>query len=404
MFHLPFRRPAAAAATAAAAALATLALSTACAPSASVPAAPAPAATTTLLVRLGADTVSMEQYTRTPHHVDGIVVNRSPMTTVARYSVELGAGNAPQMVEYSIRRGDGSMASPGAMQSLSMRYGRDSVYVTGHRANGDTTRAIAARGELLPWAGGYGLFELALDKLAASGRDSTTFALVPMQFGVNSFIPSAFKLTGPGAARYDWFGYPVTIRHDGRANIQVVDGLASTIKVRVDRVASTDLAAIAREWTMHEQTAGAAGPTSTRDTVRAVVAGANLWIDYGRPSLRGRDVWTKGVLGDTLWRTGANAATQFRTDRDVMIGGTVVPAGTYTLWTAASPNGYHLAINKQFGQWGTEYDAKRDLARVPLRESAAAAPVERFTIAVDPQGMLVLSWGAKRLSVPVTAR
>jgi len=46
-----------------------------------------------------------------------------------------------------------------------------------------------------------------------------------------------------------------------------------------------------------------------------------------------------GVLGDTIWRTGANAATQLRTDADITIGGAPVPAGTYSLWTHASPRG-----------------------------------------------------------------
>jgi hypothetical protein len=225
-----------------------------------------------------------------------------------------------------------------------------------------------------------------------------------MQFGARSTISMPLALTGTDRARYGWFGYPVAVRHDGRGNLLEVDGSASTIKVRVDRVAAVDIESVARGWTLADQTAGAVGPASTRDTVRAKVGAASLWIDYGRPSLRGRDVWRNGVLGDTLWRTGANAATQLHTDADIMIGGSVVPAGTYSLWTSASPNGYHLAVNKQFGQWGTEYDPKRDLVRVPLRETPLASPVERFTIAVDPQGTLLMSWGTKQLSVPVTAR
>jgi hypothetical protein len=65
-------------------------------------------------------------------------------------------------------------------------------------------------------------------------------------------------------------------------------------------------------------------------------------------------------------------------------------------------------INKQFGQWGTVYDRTRDLVRVPLRETSVAAPVERFTIAVQPQGaqsaQLALTWGTKQLSVSLAPR
>jgi len=115
-------------------------------------------------------------------------------------------------------------------------------------------------------------------------------------------------------------------------------------------------------------------------------------------------VWVNGVLGDTLWRTGANEATQLRSDVDLVVGGATVPAGTYTLWTAATPSGYRLVINQKAGN---DYDAKRDLVRVPLRESSVAAPVERFTIDVEPQGtgaLLNLTWGTKRLSVPVAPK
>jgi hypothetical protein len=140
--------------------------------------------------------------------------------------------------------------------------------------------------------------------------------------------------------------------------------------------------------------------------VQAVVGPAHLWIDYGRPALRGRDVWAHGVLGDTLWRTGANAATQLRTDVDLVLGGRMIPAGTYTLWTATT-GGYQLVVNKQVGQWGTVYDSKQDLVRVPLQERSVATPAERFTIAVEPQtsgALLAFTWGVKQLTVPVAAK
>jgi hypothetical protein len=165
-----------------------------------------------------------------------------------------------------------------------------------------------------------------------------------------------------------------------------------------------DLDTLAHEWSARDQSTGIAGPASTRDTARATIGNAHVWVDYGRPALRGRDVWVNGVLGDTIWRTGANAATQLRTDADITIGGTPVPAGIYSLWTRTTPRGYELIVNKQAGQWGTDYHADRDLARIPLRESTVATPVERFTIGLDPQAGLVMTWGTKQLSVPIGAR
>jgi len=148
------------------------------------------------------------------------------------------------------------------------------------------------------------------------------------------------------------------------------------------------------------------GSSSPRDTVRATVAGAEILVDYGRPARRGRDLWASGVLGDTLWRTGANAATQFRTSRDLEIAGRTLPAGTYTLFTLATGGRYQLVINRQTGQWGTQYDAGRDVMRVPLG-IGATGETERFTIAVVPEGgggRIALRWGTRELSVPFTVK
>lgn len=389
----------------AAAAVVALAPLAACAPAASTPPAVAGApAPTTLLVRLGADTIAVEQYTRTAARMEGVLVQRSPFTTIARYSVEVGPRSMPARAEYSLRRGDGTTIT-GQLQSLSVRFAADSVTFVGHRINGDTTRATAVTGDVLPYLNGsYGLFELALARLLVSGRDSATFAIVPLSWGARGTSPVPMKRLGRDSVRIWWFGYPVYAKHDGRGNLLGLDGSESTIKVRVDRVAAMDLDTLAREWSARDQSSGIAGPVSTRDTARATIGNAHVWVDYGRPALRGRNVWVNGVLGDTIWRTGANAATQLRTDADITIGGTPVPTGIYSLWTRATPRGYELIVNKQAGQWGTEYHADRDLARIPLRESAVDTPVERFTIALDPQTGLAMTWGTKQLSVPIGAR
>jgi hypothetical protein len=366
--------------------------------------APAPASiSTTLLVRLGADTLGVEQYTRTPTRMEGVLVQRAPFTTIARYSVELGAGSTPTHAEYSLRRGDGTTIT-GQMQSLSVRFTGDSVRFVGHRSSGDTTRSAVARGEIVPFLNGsYGLFELAISRLVSTSRDSATFSIVPLSWGARGTSPLPVKLVGRDSARITWFGSPLYALHDGRGGLLWADGSQTTLKVRVDRIAAMQLDTLARQWSARDLASGSSGPASTRDTVTATIGSANVWVDYGRPALRGRNVWVNGVLGDTIWRTGANAATQLRTDRELNIGGTLVPAGIYSLWTRTTPNGYELIINRQAGQWGTEYHADRDLARVPLRESTLAAPVERFTIALDG-GALTMAWGTKQLSVPVSVR
>ena len=377
----------------------------ACAPAVSVPpAAPMADGPTTLLVRLGADTLGVEQYTRTPTRMEGVLVQRSPFTTIARYSVDVGANQVPLRAEYSLRRGDGTSIT-GQMQSLSVRITGDSVTFVAHRSSGDTARVAGTPGQILPYLNGsYALFELAIVRLLAQGRDSASFSQVPLSWEARGSSALPVKLVGRDSARIAWFGSPLYLQHDGRGGILWVDGSHSTMKVRVDRVAAIPMDTLAARWSARDQASGALGRISTRDTARTTIGNAHVWVDYGRPALRGRDVWANGVLGDTLWRTGANAATQLGTDADITIGDVAVPAGTYSLWTRVTPSGYELIVNRQAGQWGTEYHPERDLARIPLRVTSVAVPVERFTIALDPQGALTMTWGTRQLSAPIRAR
>jgi hypothetical protein len=377
-----------------------------CSRASSAVATPEPA-TTTLLVRLGADTIAIEQYARSATHMEGTVLGRMPSTHLASYSVELGAGGAPVSANLTVRSADGAPMA-GGLQSLSARFGRDTVLLVGHRSTGDTAVAIGVRGAAIPAIdGSYALYELAFARLGAAGRDSMAFAAVPLTLAAQP-IPISVRVLGPDSVRIRFFGMPFYATHDARGALVTLDGSRTTLKVRVERVPSFDLRPIAQEWAARDRVNGAPGIPSPRDTVRADVGGAHVWIDYVRPSLRGRDVWQHGVLGDTLWRTGANAATQLHADADLLVGGATVPAGTYTLWTATSGGSYRLVVNRQFGQWGTIYDVTRDLVRVPLRESTVSSPAERFTIDVAPQGagsaVLELTWGTKRLSVPIAAK
>jgi hypothetical protein len=374
--------------------------------STSFPLPASPVGATTLLVRLGEDTLGFEQYTRSATRMQGVLVQRVPFTTVANYDLQLGAGEVPVHADYTLRRGDGTPIR-GSTQSLSVTFGMDSVTFRAHRANGDTVRTAAMRGAFLPYLNGsYGLFELALARLRASGRDSMEFAIVPLNFNVQGTTPLPVTITSSDAARINWFGDPLFARFDGRGHIIGMDGSQTTDKVRVDRVSAVNMDSVGHAWAVRDSIAGPVGQVSTRDTARATIGNAHVWVDYGRPALRGRNVWVNGVLGDTLWRTGANAATQLGTDADVVIGGATIPAGTYSLWTATT-GGYQLVVNRQHGQWGTDHDAKQDLVRIPLREASLPSPVERFTIGFTPEGgsaLLTLSWGTKRLSVPITPK
>src|SRR5690242_1866056 len=133
--------------------------------------------------------------------------------------------------------------------------------------------------------------------------------------------------------------------------------------------------------------------------------GKKVTIDYSRPYAKGRKIMGGLVPYGQVWRTGANEATLLKTDSDLVIGGTAVPAGSYTLWTLPSENSWKLIINKQTGQWGTNYDQSQDLARVDMNVSSLQQPVEQFTISFEQKGsdaaQLNLQWEKTQASIEV---
>ena len=150
-----------------------------------------------------------------------------------------------------------------------------------------------------------------------------------------------------------------------------------------------------------------AGLASPRDTASGTIGAATLLVDYGRPSRRGREIFGALVPFDAVWRTGANAATTLVVGAPIEIGGKPLDAGTYTLYSLPTRTGWTLIVNGQTGQWGTEYNQDRDLLRVPLALSRPAAPLDTFTITVEPgsgDGSIVIGWDTLQGAVPVRAR
>jgi hypothetical protein len=142
-------------------------------------------------------------------------------------------------------------------------------------------------------------------------------------------------------------------------------------------------------------------------TAEVTLKNKEITIDYSRPSLKGRKVGQELAPYGKVWRTGANEATALNTAIDLNIGGAKVPAGKYTLYTLPSEGTWKLIINKQTGQWGTQYDESQDLARVDMKKTALPQSVEQFTISFDKKdentANLNLDWENTRVSVEIKA-
>ena len=153
---------------------------------------------------------------------------------------------------------------------------------------------------------------------------------------------------------------------------------------------------------------------SPHETVTADIDGNTVTIVYGRPYTKdpktgaARKIWGELVPFGKVWRTGADEATLLTTKQPLDIGGTTVPAGSYSLYTLPEASGAKLIVNKQTGQWGTKYDEKQDLARIEMKKESVDKAVDQFTIAIDKNpaggGTLKLTWENTQYSVALKAK
>ena len=136
--------------------------------------------------------------------------------------------------------------------------------------------------------------------------------------------------------------------------------------------------------------------------------GKTITMDYSSPRVKGRKIFGGLVAYDQVWRTGANEATTFVTTADVNVGGKVVPAGNYTIFTVPGDTKWTLIVNKKTGEWGIPYKYEADeLARADMATSKTSAPVENFTISLEEKGgscTLNLDWENTRASINIAEK
>ena len=356
------------------------------------------------VVRLGNDTLSMEQYTRTATQLRGEYVIRTPRSLHRIYTVDLnpdGTVRHLQLVTHNIGGGPGPLET-----TNSVDFSGDSAVLVSPRGDSSVTSKLAVPRGTFPFQlHVYGLLEQIGRWARAQGKDSVRFtALTSANATSGGYMR---KLGGEtlmlmfDEGQYAGVG-PFTLRLDRQGHLTWLSGKGSTLQVDVERVASVPMAQAGPMFANRPL-----GQLSPRDTTRATIGGAAVWIDYSRPSRRGRDIFGALEPWNRVWRTGANAATQFSTPVDLVIGGATVPAGRYTLWTLPTPSGWKLIINKQTGQWGTEYHPEQDLVRVDANVETLATPVEQFTIAFEPAAApttVTFTWDRVRYSVPVAKK
>lgn len=132
-------------------------------------------------------------------------------------------------------------------------------------------------------------------------------------------------------------------------------------------------------------------------TATGKAGGANITINYGAPSVKGRKIWGELVPYGKVWRTGANDATTFEIDADVKIEGQTLAKGKYALFTIPEEKEWTIIFNKNPKQWGAySYKQEEDVLRVKVKPSATSAAQEVLKYEVSGNKVTIL-W--EKLSV-----
>jgi hypothetical protein len=369
------------------------------------------------LALLGRDTVSLESVTRTGNVLVSDEVDRFPRIHLRHTRVTLAADGSIRHLEMDIRTP--SEPAPQRDRHVVADVTKDSVTVSKRDSTGVRRVAFATGGLLtmphLPQM--YSLTDLyfgaalahaAATKLASGDHVvlhqfyiDREFDRFPLHDGVVRPLPG-----GKAELRHDWLSGTGEATFDSSRRMLTYSGARTTYKVEVKRLTELpDVETIGGRFASLETSNGGVVELSVRDTTRATIGSANFTVDYGRPLARGRVLLGDIIPYDEVWRTGANAATQFSTSAPITIGGIRLPAGMYTLWTVPHTNGVELIVNKQTGQWGTGYNGKFDIGKAPMASAGPSSPVEKFTISIVStdahHGTLVMEWGTFRWTAPL---
>lgn len=344
------------------------------------------------IVQLGSDTIGVEAARLTPESIVGTVVRRELGLRRVDYRASLNARGA--VVSFTALLSEFDASGWRELRRVGIETAGDSAFV--NAGDGQPPRRVLAAGAQVAVPGSVALFALGLSTAARSTQDSVRQPLLAPLGGPGGTLIT--RRQTPTSIQYRLVGGFATATLGSDGLITAVDASATTLKENSRRVSALNVEELARNWAR----APRPGALSGRDTALAEIAGARVWIDYGRPSVRGRDVFRNGVLGDTIWRLGANAATQLETSRTLRFGSDSIPPGRYSLFLRHTDAATQLIVNRRNGQWGTQYDPAMNLISIPLTRRALAERVELLEIDVaangERSGRLLIRWDRTEFS------
>ncbi len=149
-------------------------------------------------------------------------------------------------------------------------------------------------------------------------------------------------------------------------------------------------------------------PFSQRGTVTQMVAFTKVSVEYGRPVARGRALFGALVPWDSVWHPGADSATRVTFSRDVLVEGSPLHAGEYSLWLIPREHApWTVIFSRAAHVFHKPYPGARfDVLRVDVAPEQASN-VESFAIyfpaVLRDEATLRLHWGTTAVPLRIKA-
>lgn len=141
-------------------------------------------------------------------------------------------------------------------------------------------------------------------------------------------------------------------------------------------------------------------PSPPAKVSQTLASGAIVSIDYSRPSIKGRALEQLAPTGK-VWRTGANEATVFETNKAIKVEGKSLPAGKYSIYSIPGKDQWTIIFNKAWDQWGTVYNQSEDVLRVNVKPGKAPKFSEMMSFNIDKSGKVSLSWADTQVNFKI---
>jgi len=143
--------------------------------------------------------------------------------------------------------------------------------------------------------------------------------------------------------------------------------------------------------------------------------GLNININYCQPYKKGRLIFGEASQKalqpyGKYWRVGANEATTFDVNKDILVNGQELKAGKYQLYSVPGKDKWEIYFNSEWDRWGAmEANHKTDVLKTEVAADNNAAFEEQLIVSFDSADSvgktnLNIHWDKTLIKIPLSVK